>query len=75
MTPFFLTPATQVVNLLMPTLLSLIPDDVMQRGLDKLLDVIEEAVAASGSQIDDALVLPLIAGLRAKFDIPEFADE
>ena len=71
MNALFLTPTTQIINLLMPTLLALIPDDIMQRGLDALLDVVEDAIAKSSTPVDDALVLPVIAALRAKFKIAD----
>lgn len=71
MNALFLTPTTQIVNLLVPTLLSLVPDDIMQRGLDALLDVVEDAVAKSSTPVDDAVVLPIIVALRAKFKIAD----
>ena len=71
MNALFLTPTTQVVNLLLPTLLAMVPDDIMQKGLDKLLDTVEDAIANSPSKVDDALVLPLIAALRVKFKIAD----
>lgn len=74
MNPLFLTPATQVVNLMLPMLLTLIPDDIMVRGLDALLDAVEDAIDKSESNIDDALLLPLISGLRQKFDVPDGID-
>ena len=74
MNPLFLTPATQVVNLMLPMLLTLIPDDIMVRGLDALLDAVEDAISKSESNIDDALLLPLISGLRQKFDVPDGID-
>jgi hypothetical protein len=71
MNALFLTPTTQIVNLLVPSLLALVPDDIMQQGLDKLLDAIEDAIAKSPTAVDDALVLPLISALRVKFKIPD----
>ena len=71
MSPLFLSPATQVLNLLLPSLLSLIPDDIMERGVDALLDVIETAIATSPTPVDDALVLPLVAALRNKLNVPD----
>ena len=71
MNALFLTPTTAVINVLLPTLMALIPDDIMKMGLDKLLDVVEDAVGKSESRVDDALVLPLIHALRAKFQIPD----
>lgn len=71
MNALFLTPTTQIVNLLVPSLLALVPDDIMQKGLDALLDVVEDAIAKSSTPMDDAVVLPIIAALRAKFKIAD----
>lgn len=71
MNALFLSPATAVVNVLMPTLMSLIPDDLMQVAVDKLLDAIEDGIATSETKVDDALVLPLITALRHKFNVPD----
>jgi len=71
MNALFLTPTTQVINLLMPTLLALIPDDIMKIGLDKLIDSIEDAIAKSPTKVDDALVLPILSALRVKLQVPD----
>jgi hypothetical protein len=71
MNALFLTPTTQIVNLLVPSLLALVPDDIMQQGLDALLDVVEDAIAKSSTPMDDAVVLPIIVALRAKFKIAD----
>ena len=71
MNAVFLTPTTLVVNALLPTLMSMIPDDIMQVALDKLLDSIEEAIATSETKVDDALILPLLAALRVKLNVPD----
>lgn len=71
MNALFLTPTTQVINLLMPTLMALLPDDIMKIGLDKLLDSIEDAIAKSPTKVDDALVLPILSALRVKLQVPD----
>lgn len=71
MNPTFLTPTTLMINALLPPLLALIPDDIMQQGLDQLLDVIEDQIARTATPIDDALLLPLITGLRRKLQVPD----
>ena len=71
MSPFFLSPTTAIINVLLPTLMGLIPDDIMQSALDKLLDSIEDAIAKSPTAVDDALVLPVIVALRQKLAIPD----
>ena len=71
MSPFFLSPTTALVNVLLPTLMSLIPDDIMASAMDKLLDSIEDAIAKSPTAVDDALVMPVIVALRQKLAIPD----
>lgn len=71
MNALFLTPTTQVINLLMPTLMALLPDDIMKIGLDKLIDSIEDAIAKSPTKVDDALVLPILSALRIKLQVPD----
>ena len=71
MNALFLTPTTQIINLLMPTLLALIPDDIMKIALDKLIDSIEDAIAKSPTKVDDALVLPILSALRVKLQVPD----
>lgn len=71
MNALFLTPTTQIINLLMPTLLALIPDDIMKVALDKLIDSVEDAIAKSPTKVDDALVLPILSALRVKLQVPD----
>lgn len=71
MNALFLTPTTQIINLLLPTLMALVPDDLMKIGIDKLLDSIEDAIVKSPTRVDDALVLPMIAALRVKLQVPD----
>lgn len=71
MNAIFLTPTTAIINAMLPTLMALIPDDIMQTALDKLLDAVEDAIAKSETKVDDALVLPLLAALRQKLDVPD----
>ena len=71
MSPFFLTPTTGIINILLPTLMTLIPDDIMTKAMDKLIDSIEDAIAKSPTAVDDAIVLPILAALRQKLAIPD----
>ena len=71
MNALFLTPTTQIINLLMPTLLALLPDDIMKVALDKLIDSVEDAIAKSPTKVDDALVLPILSALRVKLQVPD----
>ena len=53
----------QILNLLSPNLLK----DLV----DKILDFIEEKVEDTETEIDDKLVLPLVAMAREAFNIPD----
>lgn len=46
-------------------LISMIDEDIVQRGLDAMFDKIEEEVKESENTIDDRLVLPVIRTVRA----------
>ena len=71
MNAIFLTPTTAIVNAMLPTLMALIPDDIMKIALDKLIDSIEDAIVQSETRIDDALVLPILSALRVKLQVPD----
>lgn len=71
MNAIFLTPTTAIVNAMLPTLMALIPDDIMKIALDKLIDSIEDAIAQSETRVDDALVLPILSALRVKLQVPD----
>ncbi|RLG44187.1 MAG: hypothetical protein DRN81_05075 [Thermoproteota archaeon] len=45
--------------------------EVIKRGLDKMLDEIENYVEKTENKIDDVLVLNSIKMLRSVFDIPD----
>ena len=60
------------ISTFVQALIAALPPDLAKRGLDSLLDVVEDAVARSDTQVDDALVLPLCATLRKQLNIPEF---
>lgn len=70
-----LTPLTLAINAMLPSLLAMVPDDVMERALDGMFDAITDAVKASDTRLDDATVLPIIAAVRAKFEVPHFDQE
>ena len=71
MNAIFLTPTTAIVNAMLPTLMALIPDDIMQTALDALLDSIEDAIAKSTTPVDDAVILPILSALRVKLQVPD----
>jgi hypothetical protein len=60
-----------MIAALIAVLLQRFPKDVVKGILDKLLDEIEDMVAASPNQYDDMIVTPLIKALRDYFDIPD----
>ena len=59
-----------LIGKLVPALIALLPNDVLKRAIDALLDKIEEAVKESRTPIDDAVVLPLCALIRSTMSIP-----
>ena len=60
-----------LVNAFVQTLLLMLDGPTVKRGLDALLDVVEEAVEKSETPVDNAIVLPLIAKLRRELDVPD----
>ena len=56
---------------LLPALLSLLSPEVLKKGMDALLDAIENAVEKSENKIDDAIVLPLCKLIRETFNIED----
>lgn len=56
---------------LVPMLLGLLSPDMLKKGMDALLDVIENSVASSNNKIDDAIVLPLCKLIRDTFNIED----
>jgi len=52
-------------------LLAALPDDLLPKAADGLLDIIEDAVERSATPYDDAVVKPLTRLIRASFSIPD----
>ena len=48
-----------------------LPKETIKKSADAMLDVVEDAVAASTTGVDDAVVLPIIDMIRRVFDIPD----
>jgi len=63
-----------VLNVLVPQLVNLLPTEIVKGGLDKALDAIEDAVEKSESKLDDATILPLCSMIRRTLDIPDNDD-
>lgn len=61
----------RIIGLMLGALIKALPEDIMKKGVDALLDKIEDAVEDSETKIDDTIVLPVIALIRKSFDIPD----
>lgn len=60
-----------MVQQLVNALLLFLNPEVMKKGLDSLLDVVEESVTRSETQIDDVVVLSICNQVRRAFDVPD----
>lgn len=58
---------TQMVTLL----LGMVSPELLKKGVDALLDIIEDAVAGSKNTYDDAIVMPVVNLIRTTFDIED----
>lgn len=61
----------KVLTYLLPGLLKLLTPDILKQAVDKMLDVIEDAVSKSENKVDDVLVLPLCELIRNTFAIED----
>lgn len=59
------------ITALVQILLSMLSSTALKNLVDALLDMIEDAVKNSESDVDDAIVTPLIQTIRATFEIPD----
>lgn len=60
-----------VLNVLVPQLLDLLSPQIIKGTIDKALDAIENAVAESATQLDDATILPICQTIRAALNVPD----
>jgi len=60
---------------IIPLLLNILPKDVLKNSLTNFVEDIENQVKNSQTKVDDALILPLIALVRASFSIDDLADK
>ncbi len=60
-----------IVSMLISTLLRLLTPDLMKKFVDMLLDFVENYVEGSKSTVDDAIVLPICAAIRAGLNVPD----
>ena len=63
-----------VADAFMGVLVAQVPAEKMQDVADELLDKIEDLVDGTGTKLDDAIVGPVIARVRATFNIPDGED-
>ena len=52
-------------------LLRFLSPEMLREVADKILDLVEDKVEASSTNIDDRIVLPLIEKIRETFNIPD----
>jgi hypothetical protein len=64
----------QLVKMLVTGLLAALQPEVLKKAVDGLLDIIEDAVAASENKVDDQVVLPMCKLIRTTFNIPDEDD-
>ena len=57
----------QLLNVVM----MLLPDNTAKLIIDKILDVIEDAVENTANKIDDAIVLSIVHKIRQELDVPD----
>ena len=60
-----------ILQVLVPQLLGLLTPDVIKAVIDRALDVIEDAVEATETNLDNATILPVCATIRAALNVPD----
>lgn len=64
-----------LIQMLLPIITGVVSEmltkDNFQKYGDNLFDMIEDAVAASSTTIDDAIVLPIVKQIREVLQIPD----
>ena len=60
-----------VLEKLIPLILSALSPEDFKTAIDKALDWIEERAASSETKLDDAVVFPLTGMIRTALDIPD----
>ena len=61
----------QLLSSLMGIVVRMLTPELLKNFMDMVLDFIEDQVEGSASKVDDAIVLPLCALIRATFDVPD----
>lgn len=62
---------TNVISSLIAALLKSLKPEHVKVAVDAFLDVIEKKCVESKTQIDDTLVLPICATIRAALNVPD----
>ncbi len=60
-----------LIQQLLAALITQLSPEVLKMSLDKLLDIIEEAVGKTENTVDDILVLGICGQIRRAFDVPD----
>ena len=60
-----------LVQQLMGALILFLNPEVLKKAMDSLLDIIEESVTRSETQLDDVVVLGICAQVRKAFNVPD----
>lgn len=60
-----------LITNLVSILLGMLSPTALTNMVDSLLDMVEDAVKDSETDIDDSIVMPLIETIRKTFDIPD----
>ncbi len=61
---------TTLIASLITALIKMLPSDTIKKGIDSLLDRVEDAVAKSPNKLDDS-ILTLCGVIRQQLNIPD----
>lgn len=60
-----------LISSFVESVIRLLPGEMLKEGLDKFIDSIENKIVNSTNKVDDALILPILRGLRGQLGISE----
>ena len=60
-----------LIQQLLTVLITQLSPEVLKMSLDKLLDIVEEAVGKTENTVDDIVVLGICQQIRRAFDVPD----
>lgn len=61
----------KILMLIIQAILSVLTPDLIKKFADMVLDFVENQIAASETDVDDKIVLPLLNLLREALNIPD----